>query len=129
MAAGNDRLAHSLVTDALRARGYFEGKRIPVFRSALLLASETALRVQQPDSALRFARDARELATLDSIADSQSARVAEARLAEGRALLARGDTAGARATLERVVAALRTRARAGHPLTREAESLLSALPR
>jgi hypothetical protein len=129
MALGNYRLAHFLVTDALRARGYFEGKRSPNFRSALLLASETALRVQQPDSALLFARDARKLATLDSVADLQSARVGGARLFEGRALLARGDTGEARATLERARAALRTGAGAGHSLTRESDSLLSALPR
>lgn len=129
MASGSYRLAHSLVNDALRARGYFEGKRIPVFRTTLLLASETALRVQQPDSALRFARDARKLATLDSVADLQSARVGEARLFEGRALLALGDTVEARATLERARAALRTGAGSGHSLTRESDSLLSALPR
>ncbi|HMA01043.1 MAG: hypothetical protein ACM34L_03330, partial [Gemmatimonas sp.] len=128
MAAGNYSLAYSLVADVLRARGYFEGKRIANFRSALLLASEAALRMQQPDSALRFARDARRLATLDSIADSRSAHVGEARLAEGRALLAGGDTVEARATLERALAALSAGAGSGHPLTRETVSLLSALP-
>jgi len=127
MTAGNYPLAYSLVADALRARGYFEGKRLANFRAALLLASEAALRLQKPDSALAFARDARGLATLDSIADLRSAHVGEARLAEGRALLAGGDTVEARATLERALAGLSAGAGAGHPLTREAASLLSAL--
>lgn len=129
MVAGNYPRAYSLVTDALRARGYVDGKRVSNFRAALLLASEAALRVQQPDSALHFAQDARRLATLDSIADLRSAHVGGARLAEGRALLAAGDTTGARATLDRALAALRAGAGVGHPLARETDSLLSALPR
>ena len=68
------------------------------------------------------------MATLDSITDTRSARVGEARLVEGRALLARGDTVAARPTLVRALEALRTAAGAAHPLTRETGSLLAALP-
>jgi eukaryotic-like serine/threonine-protein kinase len=129
MSSGDFATAFARVTDALRARGYFEGKRKSVFGAALILASEAALGLQQPDSALRFARDARTIATLDAMADTQSAHVGEARLAEGRALLARGDTTAATTTLERALAALRAGAGAGHPLTRETDSLLSTLRR
>jgi hypothetical protein len=129
MESGDFAQAYARATDALRGRGYFEGKRKPVFRAALLLASEAALGSHLPDSALHLARDARSIAALDSLAESRSAFVGEARLAEGRALLARGDTAAAQATLERASVALRAGAGAAHPLARETESLLSALRR
>jgi serine/threonine-protein kinase len=129
MAFGDSALAYSRATDALRARGYFEGTRKSVFRAALILASGAALGSHLPDTAIRFARDARTIATLDSLADTHSAHVGEARLAEGRALLARGDSSAARATLERALVALRAGAGAGHPLAREADSLLSTLRR
>jgi tetratricopeptide (TPR) repeat protein len=129
MASGDFAQAYAGATDVLRARGYFEGKRRPVFRAALILASQAALGSQLPDTALRFARDARTIAMLDSLADTRSALVGEARLAEGRALLARGDAAAARATLERASIALRAGASAAHPLARETDSLISALRR
>ena len=77
--------------------------------------------------ALRLARDARTIATLDSLSDSRSALVGEARLAEGRALLASDDTTAARATLARAVAALTTGAGPSHPTAREAEALLAKI--
>jgi eukaryotic-like serine/threonine-protein kinase len=127
LAGGDFVRAYDLVTGALRARGYPEGKLKNVFRASLLLAAEAALGAQRPDSALRFARDARKIATVDSIADTRSARVGEARLLEGRALLAKGDTVAARATLARALEALRAGAGAAHPLARQTDSLLSAL--
>jgi eukaryotic-like serine/threonine-protein kinase len=129
IAGGDFARAYELVTGALRARGYGEGARKRVLREPLILASEAALGAQRTDSALRFARDARTIATLDSIADTRSAYVGEARLAEGRALLAQRDTIAARATLERALAALRAGAGAAHPLARETDSLLTALRR
>jgi hypothetical protein len=113
----------------LRDRGYFEGKRQSTFPAALLLASTAALGAHLPDSALALARSALTISMLDSLADTRSAYVGEARLTEGRALLARGDTAGARATLERGLAALRRGGGAGHPLVRDAEALLSTIER
>ena len=95
----------------------------------MILASQAALGAGKPDSALSFARDARAIATLDSIADRRSAHVGEARLAEGRALLAQDDTLEARATLERALDALRAGGGAAHPLVGETESLLSTLRR
>jgi eukaryotic-like serine/threonine-protein kinase len=129
MSGGEFARAYALATDALRARGYVDGERRSVFREALILASQAALGAEKADSALRFARDARAIATLDSITDMRSAQVGEARLAEGRALLAQGDTLSARTTLEQALRALRAGAGPAHPLARETESLLSTLRR
>jgi tetratricopeptide (TPR) repeat protein len=129
MASGDAAVALARVMDVLRARGYADQPRKSVFREALILASEAALASQQPDSALRYARGALAIADIDSLADTQSAYVGEARLAEGRAELARGDTTAARTTLERASVALRAGAGPAHPLTKETSDLLAALPR
>ena len=125
--AGDAAASYEDVTRVLRSHKYFDGARKMTFRESLILASEAALALHWPDEALRFARDARTIATLDSLADSRSALVGEARLAEGRALLASGDTTSARATLDRAVAALTAGAGSGHPLVREAEALLATI--
>ncbi|MEP7064672.1 MAG: protein kinase [Gemmatimonadota bacterium] len=129
MAAGDFARASVLVTEALRARGYVEGARKSTMRAALVLASEAALGKGEADSALQFARDARTIATVDSLAAKQSGHVGVARLAEGRALLARGDTSAARATLTRAVVALKFGVGANNPIAREADALLSGLRR
>ncbi len=120
--------AYALVTSTLHARDGGKGLRRPVFREALLLASEAALGAHAPASALKFAQDARAISTLDSLSATTSARVGEAWLAEGRALLARGDSTAGSAALDHARVALRTGAGPAHPLTREADSLLTALP-
>ena len=125
--AGDTARAHDLVVQALTSAGYFSGKRRKIFRSSLILAAETALALRHPAEALRYARDARAVVTLDSLTETRSAYVGEARLVEARALLASGDSAGARSTLARSVEALRTGAGPAHPLTREAERLLATL--
>lgn len=117
------------MVEALRSAGYFAGKRRAVFRSALILAAEAALASGKPGNALHFARDARSLATRDSLTETRSAYVGEARLVEARALLAGGDTAAARTTLDQAVVGLRTGAGDGHPRTREAAALLASLSR
>ena len=127
MAAGDFPRAFSLVSDALRAHGYFEGARKSTLRAPLILGSAAALGAHRADTALRFARDARTIATIDAIADTQSAHVGVARLAEGRALLAQGDTVAARATLGRAIVALRHGMGDDHQVTREADSLLATL--
>jgi eukaryotic-like serine/threonine-protein kinase len=129
LASGNAAAAYAGATEALRSRKYFDGARRTTFRAAIILASQAALAARMPDSALRFARDARAIAMLDLLAGTRSAFVGEAHLAEARALLASGDSASARAALERASVALRTGAGAGHPLVREVEALLSTLGR
>ncbi|HEY8793658.1 MAG TPA: serine/threonine-protein kinase [Gemmatimonadaceae bacterium] len=129
LASGDAGAAYAGATNALRSRKYYDGARKTTFRAALLLASEAALSWHRSDVALRLARDARRIATLDSLADSRSAYVGEAGLAEGLALIASGDTAAARATLDHALVALRNGAGAGHPAVREVETLLVRLGR
>ena len=129
LASGDSAAAYADAVGVLRDRGFFDGKRMNTFQAALLLASSAALGAHRADSALSLAREARGIAMSDSLADARSAYVGEARLAEGRALLANGDIIGARATLERGLGALRTGGGAGHPFARETEALLATMPR
>ena len=127
LGAGDTAAAYDRVVDALRSHGYFAGVRKPIFRAALILAAETALATHRAADALAFARDARSIAARDSLAETHSAYVGEARLMEARALLAGGDTVGARVTLDRAVVALRNGAGSEHPRTREAEAMQASL--
>jgi eukaryotic-like serine/threonine-protein kinase len=126
-ARGDRADARRHVADALRAAGYFDGKRWWIFRSALLFAGEVSLASGEPKDALRYAADARAVSSRDSLTDATNAFVGEARLVEARAMLAQGDTAGARTALSLSVRALRAGAGPGHRRTREAEQLLAAV--
>ncbi|MEP6573391.1 MAG: hypothetical protein ABJD11_11875 [Gemmatimonadota bacterium] len=77
--------------------------------------------------ALTLARQAREIATTDSLGDSRSATVGDARLVEARALLASGDSAGGRKAAVQAVTALRYGAGADYPASRESEALVASL--
>ncbi|HEU4584804.1 MAG TPA: protein kinase [Gemmatimonadaceae bacterium] len=123
LARGDSSTANRLIVRVLGVQGYFEGKRRRVFHSSLILASETALAAGDAAAALRYAQSAREGATTDSLSARESAFVGEARLHEGRAQLALGDTTGARASIELALQALRHALGAEHPLTIEAEKL------
>jgi tetratricopeptide (TPR) repeat protein len=127
LAAGDQAAAYPHFLAVLRTHGYYDGKRQKQLRAVALLAGETALALGWPDSALRYARDAERIALKDSLASTRSARVGEARLIEGRALLASGDTAAGRAVLGRAHRALRAGAGEAHPRTREAAAGLDAL--
>jgi tetratricopeptide (TPR) repeat protein len=127
LAAHDTAKAHALVGSTLRTYGYFTGKRSSVLHSTLMLAARTSLALHRPDSALAFARDARIKATTDSLAETQSARVGEARLLESRAELALGKASAARADALLAVEALRFGAGAEHPRTKEAVAYLESL--
>ena len=92
-----------------------------------MLASRTALALGRPDSALYFAREARKTATRDSLTETRSARVGEARLLEAKAELKLGDTAAASTDAKRALVALRTGAGDANPRTREASALVDHL--
>ena len=124
---GDSAGAHEAFLQTLRSNGYYEGRRKKRLRPVVILAAETGLSLGKIDEALASAREAQEIAKVDSLADTRSAYVGEARLIEGRALLARGDTAGANAALEKALQGLKTGAGEGHPRTKEAERLLGAL--
>lgn len=128
-AAGDPATAYAKVTEVMRANGFFDGKRRRLFHTSLMLGAESALAIGKPNEALVFVRGAGANAMRDSLSETQSAFLAEARLLEGRALLAAGDTAAARATVERSLAGLRSGAGVDHPRTGEAEALLRALSR
>ncbi|HSB54796.1 MAG TPA: hypothetical protein VLD58_10585, partial [Gemmatimonadales bacterium] len=126
-ARGQVAEAHDRILAALKAGGYFEGRRGYGTRSLLALAARTALEAGQPDEALRFARAADSLAAEDSLAVTRSAFVGEARLLQARALVARGDSSGARHIIGSAITALGAGAGPRHPLTLEAEALRKSL--
>jgi serine/threonine-protein kinase len=123
LASGDSATANRLIVGVLTVQGYFEGARRKAFHSSLILASETALAEGDAAGALGYARSARERATTDSLSARESALVGEARLYEGRAQLALGDTTNARASIELALHALHHALGAGHPLTIDAEKL------
>ncbi len=128
LARGDTASAHAAFMGVLRANGYFEGKRGKLLRPVAIMAAETGIPLGLEDEAVGIARGVLEAETIDSIAERESARVGEARLIEGRALLAKGDTSGGRAAMEKARAALRIGAGDDQPRTRQAGTLLQALP-
>jgi tetratricopeptide (TPR) repeat protein len=129
LAEGDTAAAKAAFLGALKANGYFEGKRKKRLRPVVLLAAESALSLGQIEEALRLAREARAIAALDSLTFSRSAAVGEARLIEAQALLAGGDSAAGRAAAAEALAALRFGAGPEHPRTRQAEKLVAAVQR
>ena len=127
MARHDTAAARALVEDVLRAQGYFDGTRRRVYHAALVLAAEAALGSHQLAAALRYARDARQVSTLDTATVWSDAFVGEARLAEAQALLAAGDTASAKQALASAVTELRAGAGASQPSSVDAARLLAAL--
>jgi serine/threonine-protein kinase len=122
-ATGDTATARERAVLVLQDNGYFAGKVRTQLRAALLLAAATS----PPDSGLPLARAALRLASQDSVSVLQSAWVGEARLVEGRLLLAAGDTTAARTSLTAAVQALTAGAGAERRRTHEARSLLAAL--
>jgi tetratricopeptide (TPR) repeat protein len=127
LARGDTAAAKAAFLAALRTNGYFEGKRTKLLRPVVLLVAECAIALGQPQEALALAREARAIAAVDSLADSRSAGIGEARLIEARALLAGGDSAAARTAAAGALVALRFGASAEHPRTRRAEALAALL--
>jgi hypothetical protein len=122
-ARGEPAVAHEKLLTALRASGYYEHKPGYGTRSLLALVAGTALELGKPAEALGFARAADSLASEDSLAVTRSAYVGEARLLEARALLATGDSAGARQAIGPALVALTAGAGPDHPLSVQADSL------
>ena len=127
LANGDPTMARRELTPALETAGYFRGNRREILRSALILAADLALRTGDPAAAAVFARDARAVATRDTLSLTRSAFVGEARLFEARGQLASGDTPAAHTTLVQAVGGLETGAGVEHPRAREARALLSRL--
>ncbi|HET8655103.1 MAG TPA: serine/threonine-protein kinase [Longimicrobiaceae bacterium] len=126
-ARGDAPGALAMYARALRIMGYDGGKRPFGMRPVLVRAAEAALDARAPARALEYARAAHGIATADSLTETRSAYVGEARLLEARALLASGDTAAARTAAGLALAGLRYGAGADHPRTRQAAALLATL--
>ncbi len=127
LASGDAAVAKTLFDSVLRANGYFEGKERKRLRSVVLLRAEAALALGENGEALDYARQARAIAAVDSQATRESALVGAADLIEGRALLAQGDTLGARRSLAQAFTALQHGAGADHPRTLAARALVDSL--
>jgi tetratricopeptide (TPR) repeat protein len=127
-ARGDLGRARSALRRALTAQGYDRGERTYQMQAALIHAAEAALEAHAAQEALEYARAAHGIAAADPLTETRSAYVGEADLLEGRALLASGDTAGARTALARARAALIAGAGEDHPRAREADALLARLP-
>ena len=120
-------VAQASFLGALRANGYFEGKRRTRLRPVVLLVGETALALGQTAVALEYAHAAVTSATVDSLAEQRSGWVGQARLLEARARLATGDSSAARAAAKAAVRALTVGVGADHPLTLAARALIASL--
>jgi hypothetical protein len=127
LARGDHDSAKRLFMTGLRSNGYYEGKARMLLEPVVFGLARCHLALGEPAEALKLAREARATASVDSLAEFRSARVGEARLIEARALLASGDSAGGRASIERAVVALATGAGMKHPLTGEARALAATL--
>ena len=126
-ASGDAVAAHRHFMEALRVNGYFEGKKKKRLRPVVLMAAETALMMGNADSARALALQAHDIAALDSLTEVQSARVGEANLLGGQALLAEGDTAAARTALQHAFIALQHGAGPDYSKTRLAATTLQAV--
>jgi len=127
LANGHAADAQASLLAALRSNGYYEGKRRTRLRPVVLLVARTAIDLGQPATALEYARAAATFATIDSLAAERSGWVGHARLLEAQALLATGDTAGARGAVAAAMRALAVGFGPGHPFTVEAHTLLKSL--
>jgi len=128
LATGDTSAAHDRFVLSLRSNKYYEGRRKARLRPVVILVAETALALGRIDEALQLAQAARETAAVDSLADLRSAYVGEARLIEGRALLAQGsDTTRALEVLEKAAVGLEAGAGDAHPRTKEVTRLLAAI--
>ncbi|MEO8200583.1 MAG: protein kinase [Gemmatimonadota bacterium] len=127
LARGDTARAEGLLRATLTRNGYFEGKRQRRLAPVALQLAETDLNLGEPGKALDLARRLRENLAVDSLSMRQSAKVGEARLIEGRALLALGDTTQGRSAIVDAIRALRFGAGPTHPRTIQAEQLATSL--
>jgi serine/threonine-protein kinase len=114
-------------TAMLRQYGWFDGKRTPALRPALIELARTDLQRGDGAAALAHARAIREVVTADSIAELRSADLGEAHLLEARAYLALAQPDSARRWARAALGALMVGAGEQSPVTREAKALVDSL--
>jgi tetratricopeptide (TPR) repeat protein len=127
LARGDTAGAQVHLRSTLTTNGYFEGKLQRRLAPVALLLAETDLALGNPGEAIDLARRAMENVTVDSLSRSQSARVGEAMVIEGRGLLATGDTVLGLSVIEKGYEALRYGAGVSHPRAQRTGELLTRL--
>jgi serine/threonine-protein kinase len=121
---GDTVAAQGFFRATLTDHGYFDGKLQRRLAPVALQLAALDLGLNNPKEALTLARGVIEDVSVDSLTLTRSARVGDARLIEGEALLALGDSAEGRTAIAAAAVALRYGAGPDHPRTRHAERLL-----
>lgn len=124
LAQGDGAGARAAIDRELAAAGYPQDLGAPDLLYRLGVAAEIALETGDLSAAERFATDYHEVAERMPGDPEQSADVGDALLLRARVLLARGDTAAARADLERALPSLVNGLGEDHPHTQRARALL-----
>jgi len=124
-ASGQTDEARSQMKQMLQDLGYPASDRSPYLGPAVLTAASLELSFGAAEQAEALARDAVRLTERAQIDADQSADLGEALLVLARARLARHNSDGARAPLERAVRCLTNGLGAEHPSTRLARAILS----
>jgi eukaryotic-like serine/threonine-protein kinase len=115
-AGGQNAQALDSLQRFLTSTGYKPGSKAEGWLVPLLLrASACALETGDSARAATLARDARAAASIDALAGTQSAYVGQALAAEARALMAQGNTSGAREIGAKAVGPLKYGYGDGHP--------------
>jgi eukaryotic-like serine/threonine-protein kinase len=125
LARGDAVGARSAIEAELAAVGYPAELGAPDLLYRLSIASRAALEAGDLPAADQYATDYHVLAVRMAGDPLRSADVGEALLVRARVRLARGDTAAARADLERALPSLTNGLGADHPHTQTARALLS----
>jgi serine/threonine-protein kinase len=111
----------------LREHGWYDGKRTPAPRAALVELARIALEEGEDSTALAWARAIREVVPADSIAELRSADLGESNLLQARALRSLDQPDTARAYARAALAAITVGAGSTSPLTAEARALVDSL--
>jgi serine/threonine-protein kinase len=119
--------ADTMLENAIRKLSGTGGRPSPRLAPLLLSAAEWRLQSGNAAAADSLAREARDVAAVDSLALTRSGTVGLAELWEARALRARADQAGARSAAGRAVVALQNGMGPASPYTRQALALRDSL--
>ncbi|MEP7325082.1 MAG: serine/threonine-protein kinase [Gemmatimonadota bacterium] len=129
LAKGDTAAAATSFTAALTNNGYFEGKQQHRMALVALQLAEIRLALGRPVEALDLVHKTMENVVTDSLSLSESAKAGQARLIEGGALLALGDTAKGRTAIGQALTALLQGGGPDFPETLRAQQLMADLDR
>jgi serine/threonine-protein kinase len=126
---GDLRRAQAGLETMLQMYGWFEGKRTPAVRPALVELGRIAVERGQDSLALTRARALREVVVIDSMAEGRSSDIGELNLLKARAYLGLAARDSARKYARAALAALTIGAGDDSPLTAEARAVVDSLER